>query len=936
MKRKRICVLSAAAALTWLLTLGAAAAEVRELPFSDVPADSWCCDVVRYVYEKGWMVGTDRGEFQPDGPLTRGAFVTVLGRVAGACPEDGPRLMFRDVSAEAYYEPYVRWAAEEGLVSGYTDGSFGPDQPMTRQDMAVILARYLTRLGVELPAGETAAFADMEQVSDYAKAGVELARTAGLVHAGDDGNFYPERNVTRAEAAEAFYQLDRALEQVPGETSGGAWVDAGDWAEEPGAPTLEEVRLLGLEALDLDGTEDNDAWQTDNFGVLAPWVQRLPVDSWSVSPDGSVYVYSGRKLPVEGDVICLSDSGGATALFRVASAAWNGSGMVLATRDGEAALEDFYSMLRVTASCPPVEARWSEQDPSGLETGGTVTVEPFVALRFDGAGLTGKLTLTARAEVDLTAKNALSDVEVSIPLSEEQTLAAEGVPGLTVTLDPMELKLTVAGCQAGEASVSYTVEIGTVFRSGQGVQFVRQAEGSVTKAPEGGFQAALDLTAHGVGDLLGGALSLEAGTETSLKLTVEQAATGVSANGEYDHTCERCLTGNATLELDGFGAGTLRRSGEEPEEQQTRPESVSFRLGEFYHSVLHPDNGLGWGSEPVLGEGACPNRAYRVSISAADLGGNTVTGTTIAVSQEGKPLRQEAGPCAVYLYPGEYTVTASFDTADMTLEVAVRNSPRSVILWEPRGNLGIVVKKEDGQVAPGLTVTVSRDGRTVETATTDEQGVCSIQELPAGAYSVTASTLLYQGTAAVSVSGDGTWSWGDLVLKREADPAPSVLARIEELKEQFPAGKYWNHRGVEVSPGQETWQIVTDRPCSHRACARQEWDNKYYGVTSEVLLSGQAGVQCLGFASMLSDQIFGTDAPIRTFKDFDQLRVGDQIRLLKVGHSMVVIEKGEDYIAVAEANADFCTCKIAWGRVIKRSTMLGYGENVLYMTRYPD
>ena len=270
---------------------------------------------------------------------------------------------------------------------------------------------------------------------------------------------------------------------------------------------------------------------------------------------------------------------------------------------------------------------------------------------------------------------------------------------------------------------------------------------------------------------------------------------------------------------------------------------------------------------------------------------------------------------------------------------AVEESPLPTLPREPMCDLSLVVRRADGQVIPGLTVTVSQDGETVASATVDDRGVCDFGPLPLGEYTVTTSEVfLYQtGAETFSLTEDGAWVWKSLFLELETDPAPSVLARLEELQEQFPAGKYWNHRGVEVEEGQEVWHMVTDTPCTHGPGGREPWENTYYGVTSEILLKpGEAGIQCLGFASMISDQIFGAEAPIRTFQTFDDLRVGDQIRLTGVGHSMVVIEKGEDHIAVAEVNADYTTCIIAWGRVISKSAMEGYGEKVLYMTRYPD
>lgn len=163
----------------------------------------------------------------------------------------------------------------------------------------------------------------------------------------------------------------------------------------------------------------------------------------------------------------------------------------------------------------------------------------------------------------------------------------------------------------------------------------------------------------------------------------------------------------------------------------------------------------------------------------------------------------------------------------------------------------------------------------------------------------------------------------------------TVEERLKELKEQFPPGSYWNHREIDIEDGAPTWNIVTDIPCDHSAYG-DTYCNRYSGATKEFFPQYGELMQCLGFSSMLSDQIFGEDAPIRIFRGYDDLRVGDQIRLTGSCHSMVVIEKQEDFVRVAECNADYVTCEISWGRKILRSDLAAYGEEIEYITRYED
>ena len=147
-------------------------------------------------------------------------------------------------------------------------------------------------------------------------------------------------------------------------------------------------------------------------------------------------------------------------------------------------------------------------------------------------------------------------------------------------------------------------------------------------------------------------------------------------------------------------------------------------------------------------------------------------------------------------------------------------------------------------------------------------------------------------------------------------------ARLAELQEEYPAGKYWNHRGSETeNPG------VTDKPCSHSTygtayCNRND-------ATTALYLGFDYGTQCTGFSGMLSDEIFGKDAPIRSFKTYADLKIGDEARINANSHTVFIVDKTDSYVVVAECNADYQTCRIDWGRRIFR-----YRLNGTYLTRW--
>ena len=154
---------------------------------------------------------------------------------------------------------------------------------------------------------------------------------------------------------------------------------------------------------------------------------------------------------------------------------------------------------------------------------------------------------------------------------------------------------------------------------------------------------------------------------------------------------------------------------------------------------------------------------------------------------------------------------------------------------------------------------------------------------------------------------------------------------LESLRETFPEGKYWNHMGV------EDWDelTVTDTPCQHDVY----WDtycNEYTGGIQELFPQFEPMEQCLGFAALLSDLVFGEDAPVSTFTDYFQLRVGDNIRLELSEHSMVVLTVEDDGITVVECNSDYEHCRISWDRFLSWEDLDAYSYELECITRYED
>ncbi len=185
--------------------------------FDDVKSSSWYYSYVAYAYENGLMNGVADRIFEPGSGLTRGMFVTILGRLAGAdtgivYPDSG----FSDVPGGKWFSPYVDWAYSSGITTGIEDGLFGVDMMVTREQMAVFIARYVDYAGIELGSSLDAvsSFRDSDTAHSWAVSGIDLMRESGIIKGDTEGNFNPLNGATRAEAATIFNRLDIADSSV--------------------------------------------------------------------------------------------------------------------------------------------------------------------------------------------------------------------------------------------------------------------------------------------------------------------------------------------------------------------------------------------------------------------------------------------------------------------------------------------------------------------------------------------------------------------------------------------------------------------------------------------------------------------------------------------------------------------------------------------------
>ena len=177
-----------------------------KLPFIDVNANDWFYGDVEYVYTKGIMSGTGATIFDPNSQLTRGMIVTILYRMEKEPAVSGAS-KFTDVDIAQWYGKAVVWAADNGIVTGYSDTAFGPNDPVTRAQLAAILYRYAVYRGMTAVTIEDnlGGFADADQISSYAIPAMNWAVGKGLIN-GSGSTLAPKAQATRAQVAAIIHR----------------------------------------------------------------------------------------------------------------------------------------------------------------------------------------------------------------------------------------------------------------------------------------------------------------------------------------------------------------------------------------------------------------------------------------------------------------------------------------------------------------------------------------------------------------------------------------------------------------------------------------------------------------------------------------------------------------------------------------------------------
>lgn len=239
MKAKNVISLLLCAALL-IGVLPTTTLAAGESPFTDVKTSDWFYDGVQYVYEHDMMNGTGNGKFSPNETTTRGMIVTILHRLEGTPSANGTA--FSDVASGKWYSEAVIWASSNDIVNGYGNGKFGPEDTITREQMAAILYRYANYKSYDVSSSaDLSKYTDSAQISSYAAESMAWANAAGLISGTTNTTLSPKGSATRAQAATILMRF----------------------CENIGAVDAEEYYRNHSELVDIINLEDSDDVQTE-------------------------------------------------------------------------------------------------------------------------------------------------------------------------------------------------------------------------------------------------------------------------------------------------------------------------------------------------------------------------------------------------------------------------------------------------------------------------------------------------------------------------------------------------------------------------------------------------------------------------------------------------------------------------------------------------
>ncbi|MDO4280512.1 MAG: S-layer homology domain-containing protein [Peptococcaceae bacterium] len=206
----------------------------QSVTFNDVATSYWAYDDITSAAKAGIMTGTGENTFSPETTLTRGMIATILYRLEGE--PDAGSTSFTDINTKAYYASAVSWAEENGIVSGYGDGTFGPNNALTREQLASVLFRYATFKKYDTDISADASldkYSDSSKVSNYSTETMTWAVDKGYIAGTTSTTLSPQGSTTRAQAAAIIMRFLKAEDAVPSTGNGNGSLDDNGEPQKP-------------------------------------------------------------------------------------------------------------------------------------------------------------------------------------------------------------------------------------------------------------------------------------------------------------------------------------------------------------------------------------------------------------------------------------------------------------------------------------------------------------------------------------------------------------------------------------------------------------------------------------------------------------------------------------------------------------------------------
>lgn len=297
--RNRLLGAALAAALCLSMIAPVRAAEPANM--TDI-SGHWAESTISWTMEQGLFNGIDETTFAPEGSMTRGMFVTVLARLEQVSEDDYKdeylSTLYTDVTADAWFAPSINWATRYGIVNGMGDGSFQPDKPVTREQMATMVIRYASNCHYSLSTvgdvfdGE---FTDLSAVAEYAVKPLALLQETGILNGfpGENDTYYfgPQENATRAQCATVFQRLFQSRGKLPEED----WVEPQELSLTPASASLlrgETMQLVST-VLPENTTNATVTWVSLNPDVVAVDKDGVVTALSAGTAEIRVYTYNG-------------------------------------------------------------------------------------------------------------------------------------------------------------------------------------------------------------------------------------------------------------------------------------------------------------------------------------------------------------------------------------------------------------------------------------------------------------------------------------------------------------------------------------------------------------------------------------------------------------------------------------------------------------------